>query len=644
MLNQKSAAFSALFWLCIGSTFGQVRLPRLVSDSMVLQRNIPATIWGWAAPAEKVTVKFKERSYHAIAGKDARWSVKLLPLDAGGPYDMEIDGSNHIVLRNILVGDIWICSGQSNMELPMERVKEKYPEQIAHAANPSIRQFVVATRYDFSLPDDDLASGNWQAATPASVLSFSAAGYFFANDLFQKYHVPIGLIKASAGGAPVEAWLDESTLKAFPAYLELAYRFRNGAYRDSIKRSDDSISSRWYLNIWRKDSGLHAARLWYDPTYDDAAWPEMSIPGFWDTAGLKGTNGVVWFRKEIDVPVEMAGRPAKLFLGRIIDRDSVFVNGIFAGTIGYQYPPRRYDLPPGLLRPGKNTIAIRVINSSGKGGFVPDKTYRLTAGDDRIDLRGRWRYKLGVSSDPLPGNTFFQYQPLGLFNGIIAPLLPLAIKGVIWYQGESNTGKPREYRRLFSAMITNWRERWGQGNFPFLFVQLANYGEAKEQPGESEWAALRQAQLETLAVPNTAMAVALDIGEWNDLHPLNKEDVGKRLALAAQKIAYGDQTVVGSGPVYQSAQISGNKIRIGFTNMGGGLINKGGEPLRQFAIAGADHKFVWARAEIEGDKVIVWSEEVAHPVAVRYAWADNPEGANLYNKEGLPASPFESKE
>ena len=335
----------------------------------------------------------------------------------------------------------------------------------------------------------------------------------------------------------------------------------------------------------------------------------------------------------------MIDKPARLLLGRVVDSDRTYVNDKFVGSVSYQYPPRKYDLPENLLKAGKNTIVVRVINNVGRGGFLLDKPYQLIAGNRTIDLKGPWQYKLAATMEPLPGKTFIEWQPLGLYNGMIAPLLNYTIKGVIWYQGESNTARPHEYQKLFPALIADWRRQWNQGDFPFLYVQLANYMQAKDQPSESNWAELREAQLKTLSVPDTAMAVAIDIGEWNDVHPLDKEDVGKRLALGAQKVAYGDDTVVYSGPIYQSMEIEGNRITLAFTHVGSGLIAKGGK-LKEFAIAGADKKFVWATAKIEGDKVIVRNDDIPNPVAVRYAWADNPEGANLYNKEGLPASPF----
>jgi sialate O-acetylesterase len=531
------------------------------------------------------------------------------------------------------------------MELSMNRVKYRYPDEITNSENPLIRQFLVPARYDFKEPRENVQSGNWVSANPKTVLNFTATGYFFAKELFEKYHVPIGLINASLGGSPAQAWMSEDALKAFPEYLETANKFKDDNYRNQIAEKDKARSDAWYALSRKIDKGLaDGQKPWFDTDCDASEWATMDVPGYWADGDLGHVNGVVWFRKEIDVPASMTDKPAKLLLGRVVDADETYVNGKFVGTVSYQYPPRIYDVPEDLLKPGRNIITVRVINNIGRGGFLLDKPYQLTAAGQTIDLKGKWQYKLGATMEPLQPKTFIEWQPLGLFNGMVSPLLNCKLKGVIWYQGESNTVKPFEYQKLFPAMIANWRQKWNRGNFPFLYVQLANFMETKDQPSESDWAQLRQAQLKTLAVPNTAMAVIIDIGEWNDIHPLNKEDVGKRLALAAKKIAYGDKKVVHSGPIYKSMKIEGNKIILTFTNTGSGLIAKGDDELRYFSIAGADKKFVWAKAKINGNKIIVWNDGIANPVAVRYAWADNPEGANLYNKEGLPASPFTTEQ
>jgi sialate O-acetylesterase len=626
--------------LVLQNTYSQVRLPRLISNGMVIQRDVPVKIWGWASSAEKVSISFNGRNYNTVTGSDGKWVLILPPMPAGGPHTMEISASNNISIKNIVIGDVWICAGQSNMALPMERVKERYAGVIEQAENTFIRHFSAPTGYDFNTPREDFQSGNWESARPETVLRFSATAYFFARALYEKYQIPIGLINASVGGSPVEAWLSEDALKSFPSYLEMARICQDSNYINRIQEEESTITSKWYGYAGQHDLGLKGELRWNDTLYDASAWPTMQIPAFWSEAGLKNTHGIVWFRKEINVPSSMAGKPAKLFLGRIVDWDSVYVNGSFIGSITYQYPPRRYTIPPDILKAGKNIIVIKVINSSGQGGFIKDKPYRIISGVDTVDLAGAWKYQLGVAMEPLPSPTFFQYKPLGLFNGMIAPLLNYAMKGVIWYQGESNASRPADYAPLFSAMINDWRQKWNRGNFPFLYVQLANFMEPSEFPVESDWALLREAQSLTLAVPNTGMAVTSDIGEWNDIHPLNKEDVGKRLALIAQKLAYGDKEVVYSGPVYRSMKIKGNRVIIRFTHTGGGLMVKSGNEPGHFAIAGSDKQFVWAKASLSGNKVIVWSDNILQPAAVRYAWADNPESANLYNKEGLPAPAF----
>ena len=639
-LPKISYLLTAFFaWAVFQTSFGQVRLPNLVSDGMVMQRDVPVKVWGWSSASENVMVTFRDKSYHAVTGPDGKWVVTLPAMQAGGPYKMEIASSNHISIENILIGDVWICSGQSNMVLPIDRVKDLYTGVISSSDNPYIRHFLVLNRYDFNASQEDLPSGKWESANPESLLRFSATGYFFARELYEKYHIPIGLINASVGGTPVEAWLSEDALKPFPSYLDMARICRDSNFVNGIKEEEQRVNNAWYGYIGKHDMGWKSEKPWFDTLYDASSWSTMHLPGCWEEQGLIDINGVVWFRKELNIPHSMIGKPAKLLLGRIVDWDSVFFNGSFVGSTTYQYPPRKYEIAPNLLKEGKNVIVIKVISNSGHGGFIKDKPYQLIAGQT-IELIGEWQYKIGVVTGPLPAPTFFQYKPMGLFNGMIAPLLDYAIKGVIWYQGESNTSKSSEYCALFSALINDWRQKWNQGSFPFLYVQLANYMQSKDQPAESEWAALREAQLSTLAVPNTGMAVTSDIGEWNDIHPLNKEDVGKRLALLAEKLAYNEKDLVHSGPLYKSMKIKGNKVVINFTNTGSGLFAKGGSELKHFAIAGADKKFLWAQTRIARNKVIVWNDNISHPVSVRYAWADNPESANLYNNEGLPASPF----
>jgi sialate O-acetylesterase len=631
-----------LLHLTIAAT-AQIKLPRLVRDSMILQRDTKINIWGWAAKDEKVKIKFNGKSYRATTGKDGKWMIVLPPIKAGGPYTMDITGSNKITLKDILIGDVWICSGQSNMVHQMELHSIRYADDIAQANYPEIRQFWIPTMTDLQRPHEDIPAGYWKSANSTDVRQFSAVAYFFARMIYEKYHIPIGLINASVGGTPIEAWTSEEGLKDFPALTSTIQKNKDTAYINGLSRRAFASNSN-KPQRQPQDKGLIGSKTWYDTSYVPKEWHTINIPGYWEDQGIKDLNGVVWYRKEIEVPLSMIGKQARVVLGRIVDADVLYINGRQVGNTTYMYPQRRYTIPADLLKAGKNIFVIKVTNTNGKGGFVPDKPYYLFAGTDTIDLKGYWQYKVGEVYEPRSdfggGAVSAQNQPTALYNAMVAPLINYTIKGFLWYQGEANTGRAEEYAKLQTAQIIDWRNKWKQADLPFLYVQLPGFMDMNYLPSESQWAALRESQLKTLSVPNTGMAVAIDLGEWNDIHPDNKKDIGIRLALAAEKIAYGEKDIVYSGPVYQSAVIDGNRITISFSNTGSGLIANDGEELSQFAIAGTDKKFVWAKAKIEGDKVIVWNSDVANPMYVRYAWADNPDGANLFNKEGLPASPF----
>jgi sialate O-acetylesterase len=619
----------------------QVRLPRLISDGMVLQRDASVKIWGWAAPGEDVTVGFAGKEYSTKADTSGVWMVKLAPLQAGGPHTMKIQASNSLTVSDILMGDVWLCSGQSNMELPVRRVRPLYEAEIAASENKFIRSFTVPKVFSFKEPLRDLSAGSWIAANPETVLDFSAAAWFFAVHLYETYGVPIGTLTSAFGGSPAEAWISEESLKEFPVHYNELQKCKSDSLMRAITSGDQKRMQEWYSQLNKADEGYmtHGVK-WHDPALSTDDWKTMTVPGYWSATELKGLNGVVWFRKEIIVPASVAGQPGALNLGRIVDADSAFLNGTFIGTVSYQYPPRRYTIPAGLLKEGSNILIVRVISNIGDAGFVPEKPYDLSAGDFQTSLEGEWKYKVGAVMPPLRGQTFFGYKPAGLYNAMLAPVLNYGTKGILWYQGESNAGRPDEYRILLPALIKDWRKNLGQGDIPFILVQLPNFMEAKETPSESGWAMFREAQTEALKLQATGMAVAIDIGEWNDIHPLNKKDVGTRMALVARKVAYGENDLVSSGPTFKQMTVKGRKIILSFDNIGSGLIVNGGGKLKQFAIAGADMKFVWAEARISGDKVIVKGRKIRHPNAVRYAWADNPEGANLFNREGLPAAPF----
>lgn len=616
----------------------KIRLPRLIGDNMIMQRNAQVRVWGWAPPGESIIVFFAGGTYHASADDTGIWNVTIQTENAGGSYEMTVrteDGADEITVRNILLGDVWVCSGQSNMEMRMASVRNTYSDEIAGAGNDSVRQFLAPVKYDFTNRLNDFESGSWESVNPQSVLKFTAVGYFFAKKLYEKYKVPIGLINASLGGAPIESLMSEEALMPFSNFYQKAQKMKDKAYLDSIIENDRKNSVEWRRNIEENDIGKSGSDRFYDMDFDASGWESIRVPSLWADEGADRFNGAVWFRKEIEISAADINSQAVLFLGNIIDEDTVYINGVKIGFTPMQYAPRKYNVPENLLREGRNIIVIRVVNFSGKGGFYKGKPYHLEIGGNIIDLTGEWKYISGIKSRPVPQSTVIANQPAGLFNAMISPITGCAIKGVIWYQGESNLQRPEEYQSLLTAMIADWRNKWNLGDFPFLYVQLPNFG----SPDGSGWAVLRECQRNTLAVPATGIAVTIDVGEGNDIHPKNKKDVGIRLALAAMKGAYGDRTVV-SSPMCRSARKDGNRIIISFDDTGSGLCAKDGDILKYFEISGEDKVFVGAEANIEDDCVAVWSEHVTDPVHVRYAWADNPDGANLYNKEGLPASPF----
>lgn len=644
--------------LSFSSVQSQIKLPALVRDSMILQRDTKLPVWGWASKGEKVRIQFLGKTYKSTTGADGKWSVTLPALKAGGPFTMTISGSNKIVLKDILVGDVWFCSGQSNMVHQMKLHRDHYEDDIQTANYPMIRHVFIPTLTSISGPKDDYPPVYWKPAIPADVTEFSAVAYFFARKIYDHYKIPMGLINASVGGTPIEAWISEEGFANFPGELAILTKNKDTAYVNSRSRGGFG-GNRGGRSTIQTDKGLAGPNKWFDMSYEPKVWHTINVPGYWEDQGVKDLNGVVWYRKEITVPQQMTGKAAKLVLGRIVDADAAYINGVQVGNTTYMYPQRRYAVPAGVLKAGKNLVVVRVTNNNGKGGFVPDKPYYLVAGNDSVDLKGTWSFKVGEVYEPVNfrggggggvpagaggGPINGQNQPAGLYNAMVAPAIKYKVKGFLWYQGEANTGRPKEYEGLTRALVESWRKVFQADNAPFLWVQLPGFMDRTYLPSESNWAATRESQLKALSVPNTGMAVTIDLGEWNDIHPDNKKDVGERLALIAEKLAYGNNDIVYSGPIYQSSKIEGNKIILSFNHTGSGLISIDGEPLNQFAIAGADKKFVWANAKIEGNTVVVWNDKVSEPKYVRYAWADNPEGANLFNKEGLPASPFRTDE
>ena len=615
----------------------QLDVAPIVGDHMVLQREARVPIRGTGVPGAAVTVRLGDRvEVRARAGEDGRWSALLPPLQAGGPYDLTVrSGDREVVIRDVLVGDVWIASGQSNMEWPVGESSNAEAE-IAAADDREIRQYRVPRSWS-ETPESELAGGAWQVSDAAHVGGQSAVAYFFSRSLREHLDVPIGIIDNSWGGARIEPFMSAAALGLDRRATEELFRAQaaqEASLLETLRRRIGDLPD--------QDSGLVDGRaVWANPDLDDGDWAAIRVPGPWEAQGYPGLDGVAWYRHTFDLSAEEAGRPLELGAGMVDDADITWVNGREVGRTGGWNEPRRYRVPSELLRPGANTLTVRVEDTGGGGGIHgdPDLLY-VESGGVRRPLAGDWQFRVGRVALDVGSNK--NQVPTVLYNRMVHPLVTYPVAGFIWYQGESNAypQEAYEYRHRFRSMIRDWREAWGRGDLPFLWVQLANFMEPGDGTAPSDWAMLRESQSAALALPNTAQAIAIDVGEAGDIHPRNKQDVGERLARAARAVAYG-QDVVYSGPVYRSHVVRADgRIEIELDHVGGGLVARGGQELGGFAIADGAGRFVPAQARIDGDQVVVWSPEVARPTEVRYAWADNPVGANLYNAEGLPATPF----
>ena len=617
--------------------YGQqaLKLPRVFGDHMVLQRDIPVPVWGWAAPGSSVRVTWKGNAYEAYAGTSGAWQLRLDPCPAGGPFELTVAAGNEkLELKDILVGDVWFATGQSNMDRPLALDHNHFGDSsvLKEANSLSQMRLFIVERDAAQEPLNDLRSGEWMVCTTESASKFSAVGYFFASELYRTFKMPLGVIESTWGGTPVQSWMSEARAASFDyfqSYLKEIHTINDDMMK-VIQENERNLRKRRDL-IQKSFVGLD--KNVHKPDFNDKKWKSVNIPD----PGIN-TENYVWIRRDFELTQAQSTSKAVLHSGRVMSRSDAWINGkeVFRGHYSWS---NESAIPDGILKKGKNQVTMRIANAQLPTTMQdPAHPPMVVAADSswRVDLSGTWKYDETLEPQvPLP--TYYHNYPSLLYNAMIAPMVPYGLKGVIWYQGESNTDHAYLYRDLFPAMIEDWRIQWGQGYFPFLYVQLANFQRREEAPSESDWAELREAQLFTLDQPNTGMAVIIDIGEARDIHPQNKWDVGRRLALWAKKLAYG-QTLETSGPLYESASIANGKATLSFTHTGSGLKAEGGK-LAGFAIAGEDKVFYWAQAEIKGDQVIVWSENVPNPVAVRYAWANNPE-ATLYNKEGLPASPF----
>ncbi|MDF2193702.1 sialate O-acetylesterase [Paraflavitalea sp. CAU 1676] len=614
-----------------------VSLPRIFGDNMVLQRNKPIPVWGWAAPNEKVTVQFNKQVKTVKADKSGQWKVALDPEQAGGPWQLTVKGKNNIALNNILVGEVWVCSGQSNMEWTVNSSNNK-EQEIANANFPQIRHIKVPNTVA-ATPQQDLPGGSWEVCSPQTVANFTAVGYFFARELYQQLNVPIGLINTTWGGTMVETWASKEAFERNEDFKTLFANAKLANLETSIKEKGAQLTKKIEALQGPLKPGNNT-EAWKSEGLNDADWAHMKLPNVWEAEGYENLDGVVWFRKTINLDAAQAGKQATIELASIDDIDETYVNGTKVGSMTQWDLARKYTIPAGILKAGKNVIAIRVTDNSGGGGIYGDPAnMKLSVGNSTLSLAGDWLFR--VESIRIVNSIGPNNYPTLLYNSMVNQIIPYAIEGAIWYQGESNAGRAYQYRKSFPLMINDWRQRWNQGDFPFYFVQLASFNSANgdTQKG-STWAELREAQTNTLSLPNTGMAVTIDIGESKDIHPRNKQDVGKRLAAIALHNQYQKQGEY-SGPLYQSMKAAGNKIELSFSHAQSGFMVKDKYGyIKGFEIAGADKKFYFAQALVSGDKLIVWSDKVAAPVAVRYAWADDMPEANLYNKDGFPAVPF----
>ncbi len=623
----------------------KIKLPGIFSDNMVLQRDTSIPIWGTSAPNEIVRVELDGKKVSTTADQDGNWKVYLPSFKAGGPYELVVMGKNKITFKNVLIGEVWLCSGQSNMQMMMSEIGKNFANknEIANAGKYNLRIFTV-DQATAPVPQYDFKGIGWKICDSTTVKKFSAIAYFFGKYVSEKIKIPIGLINSSFGGTDIEAWTSAASLikiKQFEGLLSDIKKFNEGD--TSIVREYDEERYEWKSSSMHTDPGFPKEGVtWKDFEFDDSGWNKISVPSLWDQKELVNFDGAVWYRKEIDIPSGWGGRDLILNFGPIDDIDVTWFNGVELGSGERWNKPRTYIVPALSVKPGKNVIAVRCIDTGGPGGMWGEENqYSISINSgDSISLAGEWLYKrsLALNKFPIKPVSFDDPNcPTVLFNAMIAPLIPYAIRGTIWYQGENNTRNALEYRTLFPLMIEDWRSRWEQGNFPFFFVQLANYMSINPEPVEDTWAELRESQLMTLKVENTGMATAIDLGDSADIHPKNKREVGRRLSLIALNKIYSYRDEY-SGPIYKSYQVKGDKIIIDF-DFADGLKIKDSDILKGFAIAGSDHKFQWAHAKIIGNSVLVWNTDISNPVSVRYAWASNPV-CNLYNNAGLPASPF----
>lgn len=644
---------------------GKLKLPRLIGNGMVLQQKKKARIWGEDEPGRKITVTFAGKDYAGEADDNGDWQVFLEEMNAGGAYQMTIrdDAGEEKKLDDILIGDVWICSGQSNMELPIARVMDQYPDEIKTCANPKIRTFKIIERPEFHGPLKETESGDWKEVTQDTFSAFSATAYFFAKHMVRMTGVPVGLINASLGGSRIETWMSRDMLEGYDDLLSLADRYSDDAFVKERLAQNERQAQEWHSRLDAADIGVRED--WTREQTDVSAWEETDIPFFFQDTGLKDFIGSVWFCRDFTVEKQLAGKEAKLWLGTIRDSDKVYVNGVFVGGTEYQYPPRKYVVPEGVLREGENRIVIRVKSETGQGRFTDDKPYMIFREDARVDLKGKWRFRIGASCERIKETDFVSWKPTALYQGMTAPCHKYTVGGILWYQGESNTHEMADrYLNLMERMIAGYRKKW-EDDLPFIYVQLPNYRTERYEDGGdetySDWPCIRELQRRALHISGTAMVTAIDLGEDNDLHPLNKETIGFRLAMQAAKLLYGKQTQC-DGPQIEKVQVEsgqkmGWKVTLYFRDASGlyAVPKQTGRAVKAQAVPAGLAEAAITDFEVVDDKgvlhdalvkvenasvILTGQDEISAIREVRYCYRNTNRGALLYNREGFPMTPF----
>ena len=622
---------------CIYQNIAAVRVASIFGDNMVLQRDMYLPVWGTDQPGTKITVTFKNHNEQTIADNNGKWKLLLPPSEAGGPYTFTVQGSTSITFTNVMVGEVWFASGQSNMQMTVQ-ASANAENEIKAANHPNIRLFQISTQISATPQEYLTEKETWKICSPETIGDFSAAAYYFGRNLQQTYNIPVGLINASWGGTNIESWMSAEMLRSMPEtkpFVEWV-QARNINYKE--KTADDAkkrAHRKEIIATAHKGEKEKVGAI----SYDDQSWKTMNIPIHYHNTPMSGYEGFVWFRKSFTLPEEYTGKGLILTLGKIEQSDETYFNMQKIGSEDNTGKLRVYEVPAKTVKKGLNTIAIKVLHQRDAGGGLYEGPFTIQdkkSGKILVDLSGEWKYNENIE-EHLPHIPNYSAHLSVIYNSMVAPVIPYAIKGALWYQGENNTGNSYQYRKLMQALITDWRIQWGEGYFPFILVQLPGYHEKDKEPTTHGWTEMREAQEMATQLTNVAMATAVDIGDSMDIHPKNKQEVGRRLFLAAQALAYGEP-VVYSGPVYAGYKKENNTIRIRF-DMKGNKFKTPETKLTAFAIAGADQKFYWAEARLEGNEVVVYSPNVPNPVAVRYAWSPNPE-LSLFGDSGLPLLPF----